>query len=68
MTPPMVAARIDWVVDMARRAGDRVDPVAMTEVALGPYASPLLLRAVAGAEQRWEGLAVLLGSPEFSRR
>jgi hypothetical protein len=26
------------------------------------------MRAVGGAEQRWEGLAVLLGSPEFSRR
>ena len=36
--------------------------------ALGSYASPLLLRSVARAEQRWEGLAVLLGSPEFSRR
>ena len=68
MTPPMMAARVDWAVDMARRAGNRVDPVAMTGTALGPYASPLLLQSVGRAEQRWEGLAVLLGSPEFSRR
>lgn len=68
MSPPMMAARIDWAVDLARLAGDRVDPVAMTGAALGPFASPLLLRSVSRAEQRWEGLAVLLGSPEFSRR
>ncbi|MBC7740171.1 MAG: DUF1800 domain-containing protein [Candidatus Saccharibacteria bacterium] len=68
MTPPMMAARIDWAVDMARRAGNGVDPQAMVMVALGETASPLLMRAVGGAEQRWEGLAVLLGSPEFSRR
>ena len=68
MTPPMMAARIDWAVDMARRAGNGVDPQAMVNAALGDTASPLLMRAVGGAEQRWEGLAVLLGSPEFSRR
>lgn len=68
MTPPMMAARIDWAVDCARLAGDRVDPVAMVETALGNLASPLLKQSAARAEQRWEGLAVLLGSPEFSRR
>ena len=68
MTPPMIAARIDWAVDLARRAGNAVDPQAMVTTALGDTASPLLMRAVGGAEQRWEGLAVLLGSPEFSRR
>ena len=68
MTPPMMAARLDWAVDLARLAYDRVDPVAMAKTALGPYASPLLLQSVGRAEQRWEGLAVLLGSPEFSRR
>jgi len=68
MTPPMMAARVDWAIDMARRAGNQVDPQAMVKVALGDTASPLLTRAVGGAEQRWEGLVVLLGSPEFSRR
>ena len=68
MTPPMMAARIDWAVDLARRAGNAVEPDAMVTAALGDSASPLLRRAVGGAEQRWEGLAVLLGSPEFSRR
>ncbi len=68
MTPPMMAARVDWAVDLARATGDRADPSAFTDVALGPYATPLLRRAVAGAEQRWEGLAVLFASPDFSRR
>lgn len=68
LTPPMVAARMDWAVDLARRAGNRIDPVAMVDAALGPLASPLLRQAADEAEQRWEGLAVLLGSPEFSRR
>ncbi|MEI6096971.1 MAG: DUF1800 family protein [Alphaproteobacteria bacterium] len=70
MTPPMMASRIDWAVDMARRRAARtvIDPQGMVTTALGDTASPLLMRAVGGAEQRWEGLAVLLGSPEFSRR
>lgn len=34
-------------------------PVALTDFALGDMTTPLLRRAVAGAEQRWEGLAVL---------
>ena len=68
MTPPMMAARIDWAVDLARATGDRVDPEALVGFALGDMAPPLLQRAVAGAEQRWEGLAVLIASPEISRR
>jgi len=68
LTPPMLAARLDWAADLARLVGDRADPVAQTRALLGDTASPLLLAAVAGAEQRWEGLAVLLGSPDFMRR
>ena len=68
LTPPMLASRLDWAADLARLTGDRADPVAQTRAVLGDIASPLLLFAVAGAEQRWEGLAVLLGSPEMMRR
>lgn len=68
MTPPMMAARVDWAVDLARATGDRADPQALVDFALGDMASPLLRRAVGGAEQRWEGLAVLIASPDFSRR
>jgi len=68
LTPPMLASRLDWAADLARLTGDRADPVAQARAVLGDLASPLLLSAVAGAEQRWEGLAVLLGSPEMMRR
>lgn len=68
MTPPMMASRIDWAVDIARARGDRADPVELADFALGDLGSKLLRRAVAGAEQRWEGLAVLIASPDFSRR
>jgi len=63
-----MAARLDWATDLARAMGDRADPVEIADFALGPYASPLLRQSVGRAEQRWEGLAVLLGSPDFSRR
>ena len=68
LTPPMLASRLDWAADLARLTGDRADPVAQARAVMGDLASPLLLSAVAGAEQRWEGLAVLLGSPEMMRR
>ncbi|MGV8988242.1 MAG: DUF1800 domain-containing protein [Cypionkella sp.] len=68
MTPPMMAARVDWAIDIARATRGRDDPSALVNFALGDMATPLLQRAVAGAEQRWEGLAVLIASPEFSRR
>ena len=68
MTPPMLAARLDWATDLARIVGDRADPTAMADMVLGDLAQPLLHFAVRGAEQRWEGLAVLLASPDFNRR
>lgn len=68
MTPPMVSARLDWAIDIGRAVGDRVDPVALADFALGDLATPMLRRAVGGAEQRWEGVSVLLSSPDFSRR
>ncbi|NBZ88149.1 DUF1800 domain-containing protein [Stagnihabitans tardus] len=68
LTPPMVSARVDWSIDLGRAVGERADPVAMADFALGDLASPILRRAVAGAEQRWEGVTVLLSSPDFSRR
>jgi uncharacterized protein (DUF1800 family) len=68
LTAPMMAARIDFAADLARAAGDRADPVGLTDHVLGGLASPALRPSVQGAEQRWEGVAVLLGSPDFMRR
>ena len=68
MTPPMMAARIDWAVDLGRGLGAASDPAALARHVLGDHAGPDLHRAVAAAEQRWEGLAVLLAAPDFMRR
>jgi uncharacterized protein (DUF1800 family) len=68
MTPPMMAARIDWAVDLGRAKGEGSDPSALARHLLGDLAAPDLHRAVAAAEQRWEGLALLLASPDFMRR
>lgn len=73
LTPPMMAARVDWSIDLARGVGtgreaSALDPVGLARFALGDLAGPQVIRATGGAEQRWEGLAVLLASPDFSRR
>ena len=68
MTPPMMASRIDWAVDLGRAMGAGSDPIALARHLIGDLAGPDLHRAVAGAEQRWEGLALLLASPDFMRR
>ncbi len=68
LTAPMMAARIDFAADLARAAGDRSDPVGLCDGVLGGLANPALRPSIQGAEQRWEGVAVLLGSPDFMRR
>ena len=68
ITASGLAARIRWAQAFAeRRAADR-DPARFLHVALGDAAGPLLGRAVAGAETRAEGIALILASPEFNRR
>ncbi|EEW26535.1 DUF1800 domain-containing protein [Rhodobacter ferrooxidans] len=68
ISPPYMVARLDWAERLARLRGERADPVALARQVLGDLAHPDTLRAVGLAEQRWEGVAVLLGSPDFMRR
>ncbi len=68
MTPPMLAARVDWAIDISAQTTGQINPAAMVDTALGPHASALLKQSASRAEQRWEGLVVLIASPEFSRR
>ena len=63
-----MVARLDWAERLARLFAERAEPVALAERLLGALAHPDTLLAVAQAEQRWEGVAVLLGSPDFMRR
>ncbi|MFQ5624835.1 MAG: DUF1800 family protein [Paracoccaceae bacterium] len=68
ITPAALAARIEWSAKLARRHGRATDPMRLLDDVLGDMASPALTRAVAGADERWEGVALLLVSPEFNRR
>ena len=68
ITPPALAARIEWAIEVAKTYGQNVDPRNLLNEVLGDRASNELQVAVAGAESKWEGVALLLVSPEFNRR
>ncbi len=68
ITPSNLAARVIWAHETAQRFARERDPRVFLDETLGPIASPQLASAVAGAETRFEGVAVVLASPEFNRR
>ena len=68
ITPPTLAARIEWAVEAAKEYGQGKDPRQLLQYVLGDGVSNELQVAVAGAESKWEGVALLLVSPEFNRR
>lgn len=63
-----LAARIEWALEIAKTYGQETDPRELLSEVLGRSASNELQIAVAGAESKWEGVALLLVSPEFNRR
>ncbi len=68
ITPPTLAARIEWATMIAREYAQDIDPRVLAPQVLGENISDDLAIAVAGAENKWEGAALLLASPEFNRR
>lgn len=68
ITPPALAARIEFAIEIAKNYGQATDPRVLLSEVLGDGASNELQVAVAGAESKWEGVALLLVSPEFNRR
>jgi len=60
--------RIEWSNTVARIAGNRSDPVALGNSALGSAFSERSRRSVARAESRLQGTTLLLASPDFQRR
>jgi len=68
ITPATMAARIDWASSIANQYAQEHDPRAFLDDVLADAASPVLRAVVAGAEVRWEGVALVLASPEFNRR
>ncbi len=68
ISPPTLAARISWGKSLAEEYGQHVDPRELLPQVLGSDVSEALKVAVAGAESKWEGVALMLVSPEFNRR
>ncbi len=68
ITPPALAARIEWAGLLANKFGQDTDPRLLLDQVLGQTASPDLRTIVAEAESRWEGVALMLVSPQFNRR
>jgi len=65
--PATLLRRVEFAYQLSGSANNQ-DPVALTDVALGPFAAKPLKTAVANAGSRREAIALLFSSPEFWRR
>ena len=69
ITPQGLATRISWSIAVANLIQNRIDdPRAFLETTLGDQAGQNLTAAVAAAEDRATGIALVLASSEFNRR
>ncbi len=67
-SPEGMKLRLDLAARTARHADPGFEPAALFEAAAGAAGSDATRAALAGAESREQGLALLLMSPEFQRR
>lgn len=69
ITPQGIAGRIQWAMSVPRVVRpDLPDPRVFLEHALGRRASKALGFAAGAAATKWEGVGLILASPEFQRR
>lgn len=68
ITPPGLTARIDWASRLGAALAPHVDPRDFVDDALRELARPETRFATRAAAERWEGIALVLASPEFNRR
>jgi uncharacterized protein (DUF1800 family) len=69
ITPQGLARRITWAMQVPQRLVDPLpDPVALAQSCLADRASEGLLWAAARAEDRVQGVGLVLASAEFNRR
>lgn len=69
ISPQLLAARITWAMQAPERLVKPLpDPVQLAQMALADRASERLLWAAARAENRREGVGLVLASAEFNRR
>lgn len=69
ITPQGIAGRIQWAMTVPQVARpDLPDPRDFLRQTLGARASGALEFAAKGAATKWEGIGLILASPEFQRR
>lgn len=68
VSPEGMKARLDISWQIASRIPDMANPVDMLDKVAGAAASPETRQAIARAESKQQGLALLLMSPEMQRR
>jgi uncharacterized protein (DUF1800 family) len=66
--PKAIKTRLEFALQMARPVAGQIDPRERAEALYGTALSPQTRTAIARAETRPQGLALLLMSPEFQRR
>lgn len=67
-TPDGLKVRLETAMTFARQTPGAANPLAILDATLGSACSPATRKAVARAESRAQGLAILLMSPEVQRR
>jgi uncharacterized protein (DUF1800 family) len=65
--PEALMRRVEWAYTFAGRL-ERLDPGAVAEAALGPFAKAETVAAMRGAGSVRDALTLLFGSPEFMHR
>ena len=66
--PEGMKVRLEISVRIADRWRDALNPLDLLDEIAGPVASPETRQAIARAESKQQGLALLLMSPEVQRR
>lgn len=66
--PRSIKLRLDVSIQLARQGGPDLDPRALADALYGAALSGETRQAIARAETRPQGLAILLMAPEFQRR
>ncbi len=67
-TPEGMKARLDIAGQAGKRAGDKINPSELAQALYGDALSQDTRQAIARAESKPQGLAILIMSPEFQRR
>ena len=69
ITPQGLATRMSWAMNMPQQLRpDLPDPRVFVTQALGPLAAPAVVFAAEAAENRREGVGLVLSSPAFQRK